>query len=213
LFRCKPLGRSELRNRLEALALRAGVQTFDVYDWSPERGQGPANARLVGTGGGCSVLLSNDLVTDFTPDELEVVVAHELGHFVHRDIRSASWLRAAITFLINGAAAAALAVTWQPLGLIAPNDAAGLPVLLLVAGVVAMLTKPLLNVVSRRNEFRADTFALNLTGRSDLFVSVMRRLAERNLVETRPSLATVWLFHSHPTVEQRIRAARAFHVQ
>jgi STE24 endopeptidase len=210
LFACERLGRSELRTRLEALARRAGVERFDVYDWTPERGQGAANAILVGTGGACSVLLSNELVRSFTPDELEVVVAHELGHFVYRDIRNAGWLRAIFTLVIGGTAAAALKVAWQPLGLLAPTDAAGLPVLLLAAGAVALVTRPLLNVVSRRKEFRADGFALNLTGRPDLFVSVMRRLAERNLAETRPSLATVWLFHSHPTVEQRIQAARAF---
>ncbi len=211
IFKCKPLGRSELRNRLEALAMRAGVHSFGVYEWTPE-GRGRANARLVGAGGACSVLLSSNLVTDFTPDELEVIVAHELGHHVHRDIRSTSLWRAGLTFLIGGGAAAALNVLWRPLGLVAPNDAAGLPILLLAAAVATMVTQPLVNVMSRRKEFRADRFALRLTGRPDVFVSVIRRLADRHLAEARPSLATVWLFHSHPTVDQRIQAIRALHV-
>ena len=212
IFKCKPLGRSELRNRLEALARRAGVHSFAVFEWTPEGGRGRANARLVGAGGACSVLLSSNLVTDFTPDELEVIVAHELGHHVHRDIRSTSLLRAGLTFLIGGGAAAALNALWRPLGLVAPNDAAGLPILLLAAAVATMVTQPLVNVESRRKEFRADRFALRLTGRPDVLVSVIRRLAERHLAEARPSLATVWMFHSHPTVDQRIHAVRALHV-
>ena len=63
---------------------------------------------------------------------------------------------------------------------------------------------------SRRNEHRADRFALTMTERPEAFVSAMRRLAAQNLAEERPSTATLWLFHSHPPFDQRIQAARAF---
>ena len=91
-----------------------------------------------------------------------------------------------------------------------PGDAAGFPLLLLAAATVVIPLQPLLNLVSRLKEYRADRFALALTRRPDVFVTVLRRLADRNLAEMRPSTTTVWFFHSHPTVEQRIQAARAF---
>jgi STE24 endopeptidase len=68
---------------------------------------------------------------------------------------------------------------------------------------------PFVNAFSRLNERRADRFALKLTNRADAFVSAMRRLALQNLVEERPSRTVVWLFHSHPPIEERIEAARS----
>jgi Zn-dependent protease with chaperone function len=75
---------------------------------------------------------------------------------------------------------------------------------------MSLHARPALNARSRRNEQRADRFALTLTERPDAFVSAMRRLAAQNMAEERPSAATLWLFHTHPPFEQRIQAARAF---
>jgi STE24 endopeptidase len=206
---CRPLAAAGLRGRLESLAARAGVDALDVYEWTPEHGV-RGTARLVGLRRTPRVLIATQLLADFTPDEIEVIVAHELAHYVHHDIRNAAVVRSILALFVAACVAVALRLAWQPLGLVGPNDAAGLPILLLVTAVVAMLTQPLLNLMSRRLEIRADRFALTLTQRPDVFVSVLRRLAEKNLAETRPSTATLWLFHSHPAVEHRIRAARAF---
>ncbi len=208
-FRCRILRRSTLRDRLEALGARAGVHSLDVYEWSPDAGTVQTNARLMGAGDRCRILLSTNLLADFSPDEVEVIVAHELGHHVHRDLRNGNRLRTVLTLVTAGVAAAALDVMWRPLGLTAPNDAAGWPILVAAAAVVRTVTEPLVKGVSRRMELRADRFAMTLTGRPDVFASTLRRLADRHLAETRPSLSTVWLFHSHPTVEQRIHAARS----
>ena len=101
-----------------------------------------------------------------------------------------------------------LAAAW----LAGPTDVAGLPVLLLTAGVVSSPHHPALNAWSRRNEHRADRFALELTERPDAFVSAMRRLAAQNLAEERPSATTLWLFHTlHPSnsaFRQRARSCR-----
>ena len=208
-FQCARLERSALRDRLEALAGRAGVNALDLYEWIPQAGSGQTNARLLGARDSCRILLSRTLLADFSADELEVIVAHELGHHVHGDIPSARRVAVLVTVVMAAAAAAALNVLWRRLGLSAPNDIAGLPILAAAVGLILALTRPVLNGVSRRSEFRADRFAVALTGRPDVFASAMRRIAARNLAEPRPSLSTVWLFHSHPSVEQRIRAARA----
>jgi STE24 endopeptidase len=206
----KRLERPSLQSRLESLSSRAGLPVLGVYEWGLGEKSSRANAALVGTGRGRRILLSDTLLSHYTDDEIEVIIAHELGHHAHRDIRTGLLIE---SLLITGgcaAAAAALHAWWQPLGLTSPGDVAGLPLLLLVAGAVTLATRPALNALSRRNEHRADRFALSITERPDAFVSAMRRLAQQNLAETRPSAATLWLFHTHPPFEDRIAAARSW---
>jgi STE24 endopeptidase len=209
-YRFKPLDRASLRARLELLSSRAGVPVLGVYEWGLGEKTSRANAALVGTGQGRRILLSDTLLAHYSDDEIEVILAHELGHHAHRDIRNGLLVESLLIVVSFAAAALALHLAWPSLGLVGPADAAGLPVILMTAGTLSLLATPLLNALSRRNEHRADRFALTLTSRPDAFVSAMRRLAAQNLAEERPSTATLWLFHTHPPFEQRIQAARAF---
>jgi STE24 endopeptidase len=209
-YRFKPLSRTTLRSRIESLSERAGVPVLGVYEWSLGEKSRRANAALVGTGRSRRILLSDTLLAHYSDDEIEVILAHELGHHAHRDIRNGLAIETILIALACAAAAGALHLLWRPLALQGPTDVAGLPLLALTAGVVSFLTTPALNAWSRRNEHRADRFALTLTERPDAFVSAMRRLAAQNLAEQRPSATTLWLFHTHPPFEQRIQAARAY---
>lgn len=209
-YRFKPLDRAPLISRLEVLSRRAGVPVLGVYEWSLGDKSRRANAALVGAGGHRRILLSDTLLEQYTDDEIEVILAHELGHHAHRDIRNGLAIESLVIVLACGVAAAALRVFWRPLGLESPADVAGLPLLVMAAAVISLVSTPLMNAWSRRNEHRADRFALELTDRPDAFVSAMRRLAAQNLAEARPSATTLWLFHTHPPFDERIQAARAF---
>jgi STE24 endopeptidase len=101
-----------------------------------------------------------------------------------------------------------LSAWWGPLGLTGASDPAGMPLLLLAAGAVMLAATPLVNAFSRANERKADRFALQVTGGREPFVNAMRRLGAQNLAEETPSRLAVWLFHTHPPVEERIAAAR-----
>ncbi len=204
-----PLQRDGLAQRLIALSRKAGVPVLGVYEWGLGAKTRRANAALVGAGTTRRILLSDTLLAAYTDDEIEVILAHELAHHVHRDIPRSLALEAALMLAGSYAGAQLLARLWQPLGLRGPADVAGLPLLLLAAGAVLALATPLVNAFSRRNERRADRFALDLTRRADAFASAMRRLASQNLVEEAPSRPVVWLLHSHPPIGERIEAARA----
>jgi STE24 endopeptidase len=203
------LEREALTDRLMTLSHSAGVRVLGVYEWGLGAKTRRANAALVGTGATRRILLSDTLLAEYSDDEIEVILAHELAHHVHRDILAALAVEMALLLTASYAAAAALARWWQPLGIGGPADVAGLPLLMLVFGGVMLAAMPLVNAFSRLNERRADRFALKLTNRADAFVTAMRRLASQNLVEERPSRAVVWLFHSHPPIEERIEAARS----
>lgn len=207
-YKFAPLDRPELTARLVALSASAGVPVLGVYVWGLGAKTRRANAALTGSGQTRRILLSDTLLAEYSDDEIEVILAHEMAHHVHRDIRNGILLQCAVLLAACAAAAAALRTLWQPLGLQSPADPAGMPLLLLTGGAVMLLAAPLVNAVSRANERRADRFALALTDGSEPFVSAIRRLGAQNLVEEAPSRWTVWLFHSHPPIQERIGTAR-----
>lgn len=207
-YEFKPLERPELTTRLVELSARAGVPVLGVYEWGLGASTRRANAALTGAGRTRRILLSDTLLSEYIDDEIEVILAHEMAHHVHHDIRNGILIEFALLLAACYAASAALSAWWRPLGLAGPTDPAGMPLLLLAGGAVVLAATPLLNAFSRANERRADRFAVQLTGLAEPFVNAMRRLGAQNLAEETPSRLAVWLFHTHPPVEERIVAAR-----
>ena len=208
-YRFRPLDREPLRDRLVALSTRAGVRVLGAFEWGLGEKTSRANAALVGAGRTRRILVSDTMLKDYSDDEIEVILAHELAHHVHHDI----WTTLALETVLVATAlyGAHLAATFgsATLGFAGPTDMAAAPLMILAAGAVSLLLAPLSNAWSRRNERRADRFALQMTERSTAFVSAMKRLGAQNLAEERPSRLVYWFFHTHPTIEQRISAARA----
>jgi Zn-dependent protease with chaperone function len=209
-YRFTPLARESLRDRLVSLSDRAGVAVLGVYEWALGEKSRRANAALVGTGATRRILLSDTLLAEYSEDEIEVILAHEIAHHVHHDIRNAFVAESALLMLALYVGAATLAFSWPRLGLTGVSDIAGLPLLVLVGGALTMVATPIVNALSRRNERRADRFAITLTKQPAAFISAMKRLGTQNLAEEHPSKLVLWLFHSHPPIEQRIEAARSF---
>ena len=212
-YRFKPLDRPQLQERLRTLAARAGLPALGVYEWGLGEKTRRANAALVGVGGTRRILLSDTLITDYSDDEIEVVLAHELAHHAHHDVLTA--VAAQTTLLLLGLAAAAwttdLAAYVRPwVQAAGAADVAGLPLILLATGAVSVMAAPLVNALSRSHERRADAYALRLTARPTAFISAMRRLGAQNLAEPQPSRTVQWLFHSHPPIEERIEHAQQF---
>jgi STE24 endopeptidase len=205
-----PLDRESLRARLVSLSQRAGVPILGVYEWGLGQKTRRANAALVGAGATRRIIVSDTLLAEYSDDEIEVILAHEIAHHVHRDLLTALIAESLLLAAAFGAAAAALDVWWQRAGLLSRSDVAGLPLLLLAGGAMALAATPVVNALSRWNERRADRYALTLTRQPGAFISAIKRLAAQNLAEEHPSRAVLWLFHTHPPIEQRIAAARTF---
>ena len=206
----RPLVRPSLRERVVALTARAGLRAFDVYEWRLGARDRRALAAIVGAGATRRIVLSDTLLRDYSDDEIEVIVAHEIGHHLHRDVVKALAAELAVMIACFYVADAVLARWWRSLTLLSPGDPAGAPMVILVALAVWGVAMPILNAVSRRNERRADALALNLTARADAFIAAVRRMAAQNLADERPSRLTLFLFHGHPAVADRIAAAQAF---
>src|SRR5438093_5985171 len=209
-YRLKPLGRESLRLRLLALAERAGARVLGAYEWGLGDKTKKANAALAGLGSTRRILVSDTMLAEYSDEEIEVVLAHEIAHHVYGDI----WKQIVFesTLILAGfyLAARLLRAFAGVVGLRGVSDVAGLPLLLLAAGAVSVVMVPVAHAMSRAFERRADRFALDLTRNPGAFIAAMRRLGAQNLAEEHPSKIVQWLFYSHPPMRDRIAAAQAF---
>lgn len=211
-YSVKPLERDGLRMRLIALAERAGAQVLGAYEWGLASKTKKANAALAGVGGTRRILVSDTMLAEYSDEEIEVVLAHELAHHVHGDIWKGVVFESVLILAGFYLASRMLSVLVNPLGLRSVADPAGLPLLLIAAGGVSLVMVPIAHAMSRRFERSADRFALDLTRNPSAFISAMRRLGAQNLAEDHPSKIVQWLFYSHPPIKERIAAAQGFKI-
>ena len=209
-FTFKPLEKATLRDRLTALASKAGTRIMGVYEWTLSDRTKKANAALTGMGNTRRILLSDTLLAEYSDDEIEVILAHELAHHVHRDIWTSVLYDMVLTFTGFFAAHLALQRAVPFFGLQGIADPAGIPILLLTAGAIGLCVKPLLNAVSRSHERRADSYALKMTENPSAFITAMKRLGQQNLAEDSPSKLVQAFFYTHPPIKERLRAAQSW---
>jgi len=210
-YKFSPLNNDELKSRLVKLGERAGTPIRGVYEWKLSEKTKKANAALTGLGATRRIILADTLLENYSTDEIEAVLAHELGHHVHRHILKSIGVQAAVTFAGFWLASEVLQYAvdnarWFE-GL---SDFATLPLLILVFSALSVLLMPVLNAYSRFNERQADRYCFQSVRSVEPFVTAMNKLAAQNLAEKQPSKWVERLFHSHPSVSNRVAAARAW---
>jgi STE24 endopeptidase len=198
---------ADLANRLLSLAEKAKTHVQGVFTFDMSRRTTAANAALVGLGRTRRIVLGDTLLSEFTPDEIETILAHELAHHVHRDIPLSLTIQTFFNFFAFYLAAKGLDLAVARLALNGPADPSGLPILALLFGALSLITMPLVNAFSRWRESLADNYALRATDKPQAFGSAMTRLANQNLSEVDPERWVVLLLHSHPPLNSRIENA------
>ncbi len=210
-YKFEPLHDEELRARLVKLGERAGTRVRGVYKWNLSEKSKKANAALTGLGATRRIILADTLLDNYSADEIEAVLAHELGHHVHKHILKSIGMQAVVTFFGFWAADQVLRYAVDRLHMFERlSDFANLPLLVLVASVLSFLLMPALNAYSRFNERQADRYAFRSIPDIGPFVSSMNKLASQNLAERTPSRFVEWFFHSHPSISRRLQAAQAW---
>ena len=210
-YKFAPLEDQELKARLVRLGERAGTRVRGVYQWKLSEKSKKANAALTGLGNTRRMILADTLLANYSADEIEAVLAHELGHHVHRHIFKSILVQAGITLVGFWAANWTLHYAVDRMHIFETlSDFADLPLLALVGTVLSFLVLPLLNAYSRFNERQADHYAFSSVPTVTPFISAMNKLAEQNLAERSPSRWVEWFFHSHPAISRRIAAAEAW---
>jgi STE24 endopeptidase len=208
-YRLTPLEDPALRTRILGLASRMGVRAAEVAVADFSRKGRTANAAVVGLGRTRRILVSDTLLREFPAEEVEVVLAHELGHHARRHVAKGLLLQSVLVIAALWTADRALRGGAAPLGLAGHADPAGLPFLALVVTALGLLATPVVAAWSRRLERQADRVALDVTGAPHAFVAAMERLGRLNLAERQPGRLRELLFATHPSLEARIAAGRA----
>jgi STE24 endopeptidase len=210
-YKFEPLQNEELKARLVRLSERAGTRVRGVYQWKLSEKSRKANAALTGLGNTRRIILADTLLDNYSPDEIEAVLAHELGHHAHRHIMKSIVVQAGTTLLGFWAANWVLHYAVDRLHMFETlSDFANLPLLVLVTTLLSFVLLPALNAYSRFNERQADRYAFQSIARVGPFISSMNKLADQNLAERAPSRWVEWFFHSHPAISKRVKAAETW---
>jgi STE24 endopeptidase len=212
----EPIKNRALAKRIQALAAREGVTVSDVRQMDMSKQTKKANAMFTGVGNTKRIVLGDTMLDTFNDDEIEVVLAHELGHQVHRDLWKLIALSApisAVALSVAHAAAPSVLRRWGERWGVKPDeglgDVATLPLLLLLSGGATQVMMPVINGLVRAFVERpADRYALQLTKNPKAFVSAMEKLARMNLSNPKPSALVKYLLYDHPPIGERIAMAR-----
>jgi STE24 endopeptidase len=206
-YKFRPLEDPELVRRLTALAERAGTRVKGVYVMDMSSRTTAANAMLTGLGATRRIILGDTLLANYTEDEIETVLAHELAHHVHNDLPRSLVIEA--VFMLAGMWLASLVLNWgvRAFGFRGIADVAALPLFAVAMAVFGLVTMPAGNFLSRRMERAADLYALRTTGKRAAFRSAMLKLAGQNLAEAEPPAWVRFMFYSHPPLGERVASA------
>jgi STE24 endopeptidase len=209
-YKIEKLDLPELTGRLDSLAAGTGLSIEGVYRLDLSEETVKANAMLAGLGRTRRVLLGDTLLKGFSPEEIEVIFAHEVGHHVFRHIRKmiiAGIIYSAAGFFVCDR----ILTAWTAEGSGGLNYSQlpvyAMPLVLFILTVFAMLLEPVQNSISRHYERQSDRYALERTGDKEAYLSAFRKLARLNKDDPNPHALEVILFHSHPPIGERLALA------
>ena len=213
-YKFAPLQNEELKSRLMRLGERAGTRIRGVYEWKLSEKSKKGNAALTGLGATRRIIIADTLLQNCNDDEIEAIMAHELGHQVHGHILKSIVMEAGVTLAGFWAANWVLQYATRELQQTTRfqhlADFANLPLLVLVSSVLSILLMPALNAYSRLTERQADLYCWKSVPSVTPFITAMEKLTAQNLSERSPSRVVEILFHSHPPISKRIAAAEAW---
>ncbi len=209
-YKYKNVDNEALKHRIHTLFKECKTNLKDIYaiDFSSKTKK--ANAFICGLGNSRRVVLSDTLLSEFENEEIEAVVAHELGHYCHRDILKLLMVSAGLIFsglyiidkILKGASGV--------FGFHGIDDIASLPLFVLAFSVFGLVITPFTNWYSCRLEKSADRFSLEMTGKPNVFITMMNKLGRMNLSEFQPNPFIELFFYDHPPIQKRINFAREF---
>jgi STE24 endopeptidase len=209
-FKYNKLSDERLRERIIGLAAKMEIKILDVFEIDLSKKTVKVNAGLVGWGTTRRVILADTLREKYSPDEIEVILAHEFAHYKLKHLIKIILINVLVTVLCFYLIAKTSSWFLRFFSLSSLSDIASLPVVFIYLILFGIFMHPLENIFSRRFEKNADTMALKFTGLKDAFISTMDKLASQNLSDRNPHPLIKFFFFDHPPVDERINMAKSY---
>jgi len=209
-YKVTPLEDEDLKTRIERLAVDAGIKLENVFKFNMSKNTKKANAAFTGLGKSKRILLGDTLLESYSKDEIETVIAHELGHYKHKHILKNIIIGTVSSFLTLFLIALFYKISLPWFGFAGITQIAALPVLSVWAMIIGLIQNPIGNIISRKYEYEADRYAIEATNKSSAFVSALEKLTDQNLGDKEPHPFVEWFFYSHPSIKNRIEAVNRY---
>lgn len=203
-YKITPVENDELRERILTLSVDAGLKVENVFRFDMSKNTKKANAAFTGLGKTKRILLGDTLLDGYDNDEIETVIAHELGHYKRKHIVKNIIISTVSSFLVFFLIAYFYEISIAWFGFSEITQIAALPLLTLWAMLLGLIQSPLSNMLSRKFEYEADTYAVASTKKKEAFIRTLDKLNDQNLGDKDPHPFVEWFFYSHPSVKKRI---------
>ena len=209
-YKFKPLENEEIKQKILSLCEKTGVRIQGIFEFNMSKNTKKANAAFTGIGKSKRIILGDTLLKNFSPEEIETVFAHEMGHYKKRHIMKLMTVSVVMTFAGLYLTSLAYSNSLNTFGFNSVSEIAALPLLFIYLSLFGLITSPISNILSRKFEWEADTFAIETTRDKGAFISAMEKLADQNLADKTPNKIIEFLFHSHPSIDKRIKFAEDY---
>jgi STE24 endopeptidase len=205
-----PLDNEELKSKIDKLANDAGIKVENIYRFDMSKNTKKANAALTGLGKTKRIILGDTLIDNYSNEEIETVIAHELGHFKRKHIIKNILIGTASSFLTLFLISFLYENSLELFGFTSITQIAALPLLALWSMLIGVIQTPLGNLLSRKYEYEADEYAVKKTGLAQQFVNTLEKITDQNLGDKKPHPFVEWFFYSHPSIKNRVNAILKF---
>lgn len=209
-FKFKRLEDREILDRISKVSEAAGVRIGRIYEFNMSRMTRSANAAVTGLGSTRRILLADNLLCNFTPDEVATIAAHEIAHHKCRHMGKIITMNLILLFILLYGGHIIINSSSTAFGLRGPQDVASLPLLAFVLGMGSLFFLPIVNSLLRMFESEADRLSLIWCGNPEAFISMMQKITSENLADPSPNPVVELIFHSHPSAQKRIALALSF---
>lgn len=212
-YKVVPLENEGLKNKIKSLAEQAGMKVQNIYSFNMSKNTKKANAAFTGLGSTKRILLGDTLVKNYSDDEVETIVAHELGHYKKKHIPINLLYSTIMSFVALYLISVLYKTSLPWFGFNNISQISAFPIILLWAMMIGLVFTPLSNLISRKFEYEADQYAVQSTRKKNEFVSVLEKLTEQNLGDKSPHPFVEWFFYSHPSIKRRIAAIEKYSLE
>jgi STE24 endopeptidase len=205
-YKLTPIDNEELKQRINSLATNARIKVENVYKFDMSKNTKKANAAFTGLGKTKRIILGDTLLENYTIEEIETVIAHELGHYKKKHIVKNIFIGTISSFVTLFLIALLYKTSLPWFGFEKITEVSALPLLALWSMLIGLIQTPLGNLLSRKFEYEADEYAIIETANPIAFKNTLGKLTEQNLGDKEPHPFVEWFFYSHPSIKNRINA-------